>query len=196
MEDRDIAALTWGLPDGWVGWAPGDVMTDVVDVGVLANDPAATDAVLAAARAYNAIVSETYPGATFAAIWAPVPGSRRPLASAVLRTVAAPSTGRMSVEALLDLVRNEVNAPRGVRILDVAAAPSKVAAGDAVLRVLDKSPRFRRQVTREWTWYILPPGTDRTIACQLESSSVAHFDELANMATDIAHGVEVTLESA
>ena len=34
------------------------------------------------------------------------------------------------------------------------------------------------------------------VLCQVESSAVAHFDELADMATDIANSVVVTLEGA
>lgn len=99
----------------------------------------------------------------------------------------------MEVEALLEFARTQVTSPRGTRVLDVAAAASHLAGGDAVLRIVDTSPRLRRRVNRQWTWFILPPGTDRTIVCQVESSAVAHFDELADMATDIANSVEVTL---
>lgn len=61
-------------------------------------------------------------------------------------------------------------------------------------RIVDGAPRFIRRVNREWIWFILPPGTDRTVGCQFESSSVAHFDELADMAIGIANSVEVTLK--
>ena len=58
---------------------------------------------------------------------------------------------------------------------------------------VDTSPRLRRRVSREWAWYILPPGTDRTVMVHVESSAVQHFDEIADMTTAIANSVAVTL---
>ena len=77
----------------------------------------------------------------------------------------------------------------------MAALPSQVAAGDAVLQIVDTAPRFRRRVSREWSWFILPPDTEDLVLVHVESSSIAHFDQLADMSTDIANAVEVTLES-
>lgn len=192
---QKIATVAWGLPPGWLHWTPGSPSEMTPEASALCQDPATTDAVMAAAREFDSILETELPGTAFAAIWAPAATGRRPLASATLRTAAPPATGRMEVEALLSFVRERVSPPRGTRVLDVAALPSRVVAGEAVLRIVDVAPRFRRQVSRQWTWFILPPGTDRTIACQVESSSIAHFDELADMATDIANTVEITVES-
>lgn len=196
MDRHPIASVAWGLPDDWLQWQHGDLSRAVDEVSALGEDSTTSEAVLAAIRTFEAIIASDVPGTTFAAIWTPVAGLRQPLASATLRIGAAPDAGRMDLQTLLDLVRERARAPRGMRVLDVAALPSRVTAGDAVLRVIDKAPRFRRQVSREWTWFIQPRGTDETVVCQVESTSIAHFDHIAEMTTAIAHSVTVTLEPA
>ncbi|MCC2333600.1 hypothetical protein [Cellulomonas wangsupingiae] len=195
MEPRRISTVAWGLPEDWIHWTHGDLAQAAANAAALGDDTSTTEAVVAAVRAFDSAIDKEFPGTTFAGIWAPVPGYRRPLATATLRIAYAPESGRMDLETLLTFVRNEVGRSRGTRLLDVAALPSRVLAGEAVLRIVDTTPRFRRQVNREWTWFILPPGTDRTVACHISSDSIAHFDQLADMSTDIANAVEVTLES-
>ncbi|WP_203674538.1 hypothetical protein [Cellulomonas phragmiteti] len=76
------------------------------------------------------------------------------------------------------------------------ALPGSLTAGEAVLQIVDTARRFRRRICREWSWFILPPGTHDLVLVHVESSAVAHFDELADMSTDIANSVTVTLEPA
>lgn len=189
-----ISTVSWGMPADWVDWPRGGVTHAAAKVSALDDDPTTTAAVMASVRAFESIIEREVLGTACAALWVPVSGVRKPLATAVLRTAAPPPTGRMDVEALSAFVREGFSLPRGHRLLDVAVAPGRLSAGEAVLRIVDRAPRFTRRVTREWTWFILPPGTDRTVGCQFESSSVAHFDELAEIATDIANSVEVALE--
>ncbi|UZN03045.1 hypothetical protein [Cellulomonas sp. S1-8] len=196
MNDRRVAALRWGLPTEWVGWVHGDAASAGVDVDGLREEPRIAAAVLAAVGEFESIASEDLPGTTFAALWVPGEGIRRPLATAALGVAAPPLTGRPDIEALLESARSEVTVPTWTKLLDVAALPSRVTAGEAILRIVDKAPRLTRRLYREWTWVILPPDTGRMVLCQVGSSSIAHFDQIADMTTDIANSVEVTLEPA
>ena len=83
-------------------------------------------------------------------------------------------------------------APRVQRVADPAAL-ARVAAGEAVLQIVDTAPRFRRRLSREWAWFILPPGTDDTVMLHVESTEVQRFDEIADMTTAMANSVDVTL---
>ena len=190
-----IAGLRWALPDGWVHWVHGDVSTAHTDVTGLGEDALLESAVLAAVDEVESNASEDLPGTTFAALWVPGAGLRKPLATAALRVAAPPPHGRLDLEEVLESARSKTTVPTWTKLLDVAALPSRVSAGEAVLRIVDKAPRLTRRLCREWTWFILPPGTDHLVLCQVESSSIAHFDQLADMSTDIANAVEVTLES-
>lgn len=196
MRLPSVRTVAWGFPDDWVQWFVSDVTEAADEIGTLRETSSVAAALLAAVEKYDTMVSTELPGTTAAALWVPGRGVRRPLASATLRVADEPESGRLDVEPLMEFVRERARGGRGERVLDVAAMPSRVIAGDAVLRIVDTSRLFSRQVNRRWTWFVLPPGTGATIACELESSAIAHFDELADMATDIANSVTVTLEPA
>ena len=115
------------------------------------------------------------------------------MAAAALRAFAPDPGGRLDLDGLLDFARTNVQVPRSSRLLDVAALPSRVPAGEAVLQIVDTSPRLRRRGSREWAGFILPPGTDETVMLHVESTEVQHFDEIAEMTTAIANSVDVTL---
>ncbi|QWC15834.1 hypothetical protein KKR89_16495 [Cellulomonas dongxiuzhuiae] len=189
----DIATISWGLPDDWVDWTHGDLGQAEADVAALEDDPTARAAIMAAVRKFDSIITEGIPGTACAAIWTPGPRYRKPQANALLRLGSPPAAGPMNVETLLDAVRTGARPRWAGRLLEVAAFPSHVTAGDAVLRIVDRAPRLSRRVSREWTWFILPADTGQFVSCQFESSSVEHFDHIAEVATDVANMVEVTL---
>ena len=192
MNGPSINGISWALPDDWVGWEVGDIPQATAHAAALGDDPRTTEAVVAAAREFDADVAEHMPGANLLALWTPVPGRREPLATATLRVGRAENPERMTMDELLEFARDPFY-PRGTRVVDLAAVPSSVTAGEAVLRIVDKLHRFRRTVAREWTWFILPTGTTDIVALQLESWWIAHFDELTDVSTDIADAVEVTV---
>lgn len=193
MDVRGIKTVTWGLPPEWVAWDHGNPEGARGEVLALGDDDHTVAAVMAAVHKFEAIGQSEISGTVAAALWVPGPARREPLAAAALRLVGALPEGRWDLERLLEEARSRVDLPFGTRLLDVAAVPSRVVAGEAVLRIVDTSPRFRRRVSREWVWFILPEGTDLTVMCHVESSAVQHFDEIAEMTTAIANSVAVTL---
>lgn len=193
MTVRAVESVVWGLPPEWVSWPHGHPEAATSEVRALGDDDATVAAVTAAVAKFEAIARVEIPGTVAAALWVPGQARREPLATAALRLAAPMPEGRWEVDRLLDVARTRVDLSRGTRLLDVAAVPSRVVAGEAVLQIVDTSPRFRRRVSREWAWYILPPGTDTTVLCHVESSAVQHFDEIAEMTTAIANSVVVTL---
>lgn len=194
MSQPPISTVSWALPHDWVRWKHGTPEQIHRSVAALGDDDRTTAAVTAAALKLEELTARQQPGTAFSAIWTPTPGFRKPMATAGLLVAVPPPEGPMNVERLLTYVRDAALS-RGERVTDIAAAPGRVTAGDAVLRIVDTVSRFRRQLTREWTWFILPRGTDEMVACQVRADAVAHFDELADVSTDIANSVEVTLET-
>ena len=193
MSPRAIASISWGLPANWVGWSHGESAAAAAEIDVLGEDATTSAAVAAAVEEFEETIAEHFPGTWFAALWVPEARRRQPLATALLRVAAPPPEGRLSVEDVVEAARDTSALPRTHKMLDIAALPGRVSSGDAVLRVADTAPRFSRRVTREWTWFLLPPGTDRMLLCQVEASSIAHFDVVGGMAHDIADGVEIEL---
>lgn len=194
MGVRRIDGVTWGLPPEWVAWRLGMPDEAEEEARALCADEHTSAAVAAAVRRFEAIAVAEVPGTVASALWVPELSRRRPTAVAALRVLGPPSTGtRWDLEGTLQHARTSVRVPRGVRLLDVAALPSRVVAGEAVLQIVDTAPRLRRRLTREWAWFILPPGTDRTVMVHVESTAVQHFDEVADMTTAIANSVVVTL---
>jgi len=189
-----LATVRWALPQDWLGWAHGD-RADAERRSSLHGDDGVRRGVVAAVRSFEDMISTELPGTACAALWFPEPADPTPHASAVLRSFSLPRSDEPRLERVLERARADIPLPPGVRLLDVAALPSQVAAGDAVLQIVDTAPRFRRRVSREWSWFILPPDTEDLVLVHVESSSIAHFDQLADMSTDIANAVEVTLES-
>lgn len=191
MDDREIGEISWGLPDDWVHWVHGRVDDVAAEIAALGEDTDTAAAVMAAAVAFEAHIASEIAGTSFAAMWVPTPGRREPLASGTFRVATALPSGRMEACDLTQFVSEAARRAKGARVVDLSAAPTRVVAGDAVLRIVDRATRFRRQVTREWSWFILPPGTSETVVCQFESDAAAHFDEIADMTTDIANAVRV-----
>lgn len=193
MDVRGIESVTWGLPPEWVAWDHGDPEGAGGEVHALGEDEQGVAAVMAAVHRFEAIARSEIPGAVAAALWVPERARREPLATAALRLAAPAAEGRWDLDRVLEEARSRVDLSFGTRLLDVAAVPSRVVAGEAVLQIVDTSPRFRRRVSREWVWFILPEGTDLTVLVHVESSAVQHFDELAEMTTGIANSVAVTV---
>ncbi len=193
MTNREVTGLGWALPDDWLAWHIGDLLAVATAVAALGDNADSVRAMAAAATEFDAFARAELPGTTCAAIWVPSACDRRPHASAALRIASVPASDRMSPDRLMAFVR-DVPRSRRTRTLDIAVARRRLEPGEGVLRIVDRAPRLTRRVSREWTWYILPTGTDDLIACQVESSSVAHFDALADMTTDIANSIEITLE--
>ncbi len=194
MSARRIDGAAWGLPPDWVAWRLGMPEEAEAEARPLCADERTLAAVMAAVRRFEAIAAEEVPGTVASALWVPETSRRRPMAVAALRVLVPPSQGpRWDLEGTLQYARTSVHVPRGVRLLDVAALPSRVVAGESVLQIVDTAPRFRRRLSREWAWFILPPGTDRTVMVHVESTEVQHFDEIADMTTAIANSVDVTL---
>jgi len=192
-----ISTLTWGFPEGWIVWSPGEAAECAEELArALTADRATVAGLAAVIRGMDREVREEMPGTSQVALWAPDPVRREPVAGAYLRTMAPTPDGRRSLEERLGLARTAVKVPRSMRLLDVAALPSRVVAGEAVLQIIDTSPRFSRRVTRDWIWHILPEGTADTVRCEFRCESVAHFDELADITTDVANSVVVTLADA
>lgn len=194
---RLIETLFWGFPEGWVVWAPGEAAEQAEALArTMHEDERVVAGLVAIIRGMDREVLAEMPGTSQVALWVPDPVRREPVAGAYLRTMAPTPDGRRDLEERLEIARTGVKAARGTRLLDVAALPSRVVAGEAVLQIIDTSPRFSRRVAREWVWYILPPGTEDTVLCEFRCESVAHFDELADITTDVANSVVVTLADA
>lgn len=192
---REVARIGWSLPEQWHGWVHG-TPPDFEQRSLPLVDEVARTRLGAIVRDFERMIDDELPGTSCAGVWVPKGSNGVPLASAVLRVfVSAPVPGSR-VEAVLERARSEITLPAGLRLLDAAAMPGSVTAGEAVLQIVDTAPRFRRRITREWSWFILPPGTDDLVLVHLESSAIAHFDELADMATDIANSVSITLGPA
>ena len=189
----DVATAEWSLPEHWWGWPHGDPSRPEPMSSPHGLGDHGRERVLAAVSKFDILIDRDLPGTSLAALWAPPHSNGEPVACAVLRVFASTPAVGPRVEAVLERARTEVTVPPGVRLLDVAALPGAVTAGDAVVQIVDTATRFRRRVTREWSWFILAPGTDDLVLVHVESSSVAHFDALADMATDIANSVELTL---
>lgn len=189
---REVATIGWTLPERWHGWAHGDPAAAAQSASGLA-DEASRARLAAAVRRFERLIDDELPGTSCAGMWVPEGSGGGPLASAVLRVFASTPASGSRVEAILERARSEITLPAGVRLLDVTALPGWVSAGDAVLQIVDTAPRFGRRISREWSWFILVPGTDDLLLVHVESSAIAHFDELADMATDIANSVVVTL---
>lgn len=194
---RQIVGLTWTVNDEWVSWEPGDGSARAEELALArCGDPDLAAALAAGIRVYEDAFARDGVPAMFLALWVPDPASP-PAATAIVSLVGTnPATGRRrTLEERLEFVRTR-GAAKGFRLIDSAALPSRVVAGEAVLEVTDVAPRFHRVVQRAITWYILPPGTEDTVAFECESDLVAHFDLLADHAMEIANTIVVHLEDA
>lgn len=181
-----ICTVGWSLPDDWRGWAHGNLQNAR---GMSADERLA-------AAAIEQIIDSDFPGTSHAAMWLPEGANGVSFATAVIRQFYADPVNGPRLDWILERTRANIPVPRGVRVLDVAAQRASVPAGEAVLQIVDTAPRFRRRVTREWSWFILPPQTDDFVMLHVDSTFVSHFDEIANMTTAIASAIEITLEPA
>ena len=194
MELRRVDEVTWARPPEWVAWRHGMTADAEVEARQLVSDERAFALIMAAVQQFESIAVTQIGGTVASALWVPEASHREPMAAAALRVFGPPGEGRRwDVDGTLHYARTSPHVPRGVRLLDVAALPSRVAAGEAVLQIVDTAPRFRRRLSREWAWFILPPGTDDTVMLHVESTEVQRFDEIADMTTAMANSVDVTL---
>jgi len=194
MKACPIQTLTWNPPGTWLCWPPTDVRAARSEAASLVSGTYLL-ALTAAVDAFQEIIEREIPGTAAAALWVPDETTREPLATAVLRVTSADPGGRWSLKETLDFAHSSASPMRGAKLLNAEVAPARTVAGDAVLRTVDSVRRVTRRVSREWTLYILPPGTDETLLLQAQSSHVAFFDEITESLADIARTVAVTLES-
>lgn len=192
-----VVGFTWTVTDEWVFWEPGQGLASADQLAAArCDDQSLAEALAAAIRTYEQDVARGRVVPVFLALWVPDPAGP-PAATAMAYVVAPPAgTGRrLTLDERLELARSR-HAAKGYRLVEAAAFPSRVAAGEAVLHVADVSPRFRRAVERSITWYVLPAGTQDTVIFQCQSESVAHFDLLADYAAEIANTITVRLGDA
>lgn len=195
MTEGRIRSLTWKPPDGWLSWSPDDLQGARSDAAALAEGHA-LDALIAAVIEFQTVLTQQAPGTAGAALWVPDPATREPWATAALRLTSPEPGGRRSVDEMLHFALTGVTVPRGAKVLDIAALPTSTPAGDAVIQIVDTRPRMSRRVTREWAWYIQPPGTDETLLLQAQTDLVGFFDQVADLTADIVHTIAVELEPA
>lgn len=194
MHTRRIRSLAWEPPVDWLSWSPADLGEARNGASALADGPA-VDGLMAAVTEFDRILTRQAPGTAGAALWVPDASNRAPCATAALRVTAPDAERRWGVEELLSFAREGVTVPRGAKVLDVAALPTTTPCGDGVLQIVDTRRRISRRVSREWAWYLLPPGTEETVLLQVESDLVGLFGPVGDLAAEIAHTITVELES-
>ena len=191
-QSRGLRTVLATIPPGWFAWAPDDIEGARQRALEFATDEERA-ALMAAVATFQKIVEDEVPGTTIAALW--IPDLSGPLlATAAVRILASEGPERWDLETTLAFVRSQTSVGRGMKLLDVATTPTCTPLGDAVLQVLDMSKRFRRRVTREWAWFILPRGTNDIVAFQVQSDHLGAFEQLGDIAAEIAHSLTVEFE--
>ena len=189
---RGLQGVLATFPPGWFAWAPDDIEGTRQRAGEFAADDTRA-ALMAAVATFEKILENEVPGTVIAALW--IPDLSGPLlATAAVRILASDGPERWDLETTLEFVRSQASVGRGMKMLDVATTPTRTPLGDAVLQVLDMSRRFRRRVTREWAWFILPPGTSDIVAFQVQSDHLGAFEQLGDIATEVVHSLTVEFE--
>lgn len=195
LDVHRIHSLTWHPADDWLCWRPDDPRGARTSAAALADGPR-LDALLAAVAEFDAVIAQEVPGTAGAALWVPDPATREPCATAALRLTSPDAVGRWSIDRTLEFARSQVTVPRGSQVLDVVAVPTSTPVGEAVLQIVDSRRRRSRRVTREWAWYILPPGTDETLLLQVQSDLVSLFAQIGDLAAEVADSITVELGPA
>lgn len=190
-----ISHIGWDPPGDWLVWDP-SAPQSVYEQAPMIAAGLARQALVAAIDAFQSLVHRDLPGTVQAAMWLPDQATCEPVAMASLRLTSPEPTGRWTPHEALAIAGSRPPAPRGHKIVDLAATPVACPAGDAVLRILDTAPRWTRRVTREWTWIILPPGTHEIVLLQIQCTSPAEFDRVLDLGCDIADTIRVELAEA
>ena len=193
---RPISDVTWTPPPQWVGWVPGAAQADAEALAAqVTDDPAVIPGVAAGLRALDTAWSDPAGAPVTMGAWLPHPAAGVVGGSLVIRLISPDPDGRLSPEALLALAQDPPRR-KGLRVLESSAAPGQLAAGPAVLLVTDLTARFSRRIVREYTWFVLPPGTDETLMCQFETDQAWAFEPLGDQTNLVTDSLVVTLEDA
>ncbi|MBD7920129.1 hypothetical protein H9657_17795 [Cellulomonas sp. Sa3CUA2] len=200
-----IATVRCAAPRGWVVWPAGDGAV-AADRLTTANDSPATHALASAVRTFDDETQTSHPGTLLAGLWQP-DENKTPFASMRI-LVSSPASPRMTPDELLAFAW-ETPVLDDVEILDVAADPGQLAAGPTVAQIVRgvRRPARRgalarllggqtRQVITHVTWYVLPPGTEQTVACRFETSNPYLLEELGLQTNAITDSLVVDLERA
>lgn len=193
-------------PPGWVIWPAGDGAPDADRLTASSDSPSA-HALAAAVRTFDDETLTDHPGTLLAGLWQQDESSA--LVASMRILVSSPTSPRTTPDELLTFAWEPPEID-GLEILDLAADPGTLAAGPAVAQIVrgvrrpartSRNPLARllggqaRQVITHITWYVLPPGTDQTVACRFETSNPYLLEELGLQTNAITDSLVVDLEN-
>jgi hypothetical protein len=189
--------VEWGVTEDWVSWRDGDgegaARAFVTERGL---DESVAAAVVESAVRLDAVATEEVSGVVGVGVWLPDPSLPLPEATLFVRVFdPEPGSGRMT----LDEVEARAARPpreRGVKVLDVGVSRGRVAAGDAVIQVLDLAYRRSRQVSSKLTWFVLPSGTDQMVVVEAETQNQSMFDAMSQECNTITDSLVVRVAQA
>lgn len=190
-----IADLDWGASESWVVWRMGEAATRAHELAAArTSDAVVRDALVEAIVGLERTAEQDYPGAVGLGVWLPDPTLPLTEAGLVL-SVHDPDPGesrRMTIEE----AEAEAGAPpprrRGVETLSVEVARGRVAAEEAVVRVVDYAEQATRQITTVLTWFVFPPGTDQTLVLEFITWPASLFDALSDESNVVIDSLVVT----